>query len=416
EGLAQRIQSGDVPEPLRNVSVRVLDLGLLQAGASLKGEFENRLKQVIEEVKSSPQPIILFIDEAHTLIGAGGAEGQGDAANLLKPALARGEHRTIAATTWAEYKKYFERDPAVTRRFQVVQVEEPSIENAVTMMRAIAPKFQHHHQVRILDEAVVASVQLSSRYISGRQLPDKSVSLLDTACARVGLSLSTTPAPIEDLERRLHQAEFTKATLTREEATDGGRSQAIADLEAQIQQDTSKLKKLHSQWARERVLEEQMQALRAQLDTDQAEPEVSEAVLTAADESIAPDLNVAAPPTVEQDQDPAQELRQRLAGLAEELQQVQGQHPLIYTQVDAQAIATVVANWTGIPVGKMMADEIANVLRLEEELQQRVVGQPQALYAIAQAVRTARAGLMDPRKPLGVFLMVGPSGVGKTET
>ena len=416
EGLAQRIQSGDVPEPLKRVSLRVLDLGLLQAGASLKGEFENRLKQMIDEVKSSPEPIILFIDEAHTLIGAGGAEGQGDAANLLKPALARGELRTIAATTWAEYKKYFERDPALTRRFQVVQVEEPSIENAVTMMRGIAPKFQQHHGVRILDEAVVASVQLSSRYISGRQLPDKSVSLLDTACARVGLSLSTTPAPIEDVERRLQQAEFTKATLTREDATDGGRSQAIADLEAQIQEDTAKLKKLHSQWVRERALVEEIQALRAQLDTDQVEPDVSEAALITADENIVPDLDAVAPPTVEQDQVASQELRQRLAGLAEELQQVQGQHPLIHTQVDAQAIATVVANWTGIPVGKMIADEIASVLRLEDELQQRVVGQPQALHAIAQAVRTARAGLMDPRKPLGVFLMVGPSGVGKTET
>src|SRR5690606_15963412 len=222
----------------------------------------------------------------HTLIGAGGAEGQGDAANLLKPALARGELRTIAATTWAEYKKYFERDPALTRRFQVVQVEEPSIENAVTMMRGIAPKFQQHHRVRILDEAVVASVQLSSRYITGRQLPDKSVSLLDTACARVGLSLSTTPAPIEDVERRLQQTEFTKATLAREDATDGGRSQAITDLEAQIQEDTAKLKKLQSQWARERVLVEEIQALRAQLDTDQAEPEASDAALTSAEENI----------------------------------------------------------------------------------------------------------------------------------
>ncbi len=420
EGLAQRIQAGDVPEPLRNVSVRVLDLGLLQAGASLKGEFENRLKQVIEEVKSSPEPIILFIDEAHTLIGAGGAEGQGDAANLLKPALARGELRTIAATTWAEYKKYFERDPALTRRFQVVQVEEPSIENAVTMMRGIAPKFQQHHRVRILDEAIVASVQLASRYITGRQLPDKSVSLLDTACARVGLSLSTTPAAIEDLERRLQQAEFTKAALAREETTDGGRAQTIADLATQMQTDAATLKTLQTQWTRERALVEEIQTLRAQLDSGLTEPESSTIDSTANGDSSEPKLdrstvcsNQAA---LDQQEDSTQELRQRLAGLAEELRQIQGQNPLIHSQVDAQAIATVVANWTGIPVGKMMADEIAGVLRLEDDLQQRVVGQPQALHAIAQAVRTARAGLMDPRKPLGVFLMVGPSGVGKTET
>lgn len=403
EGFALRIATGDVPEPLQNVAVRTLDLGLLQAGASVKGEFENRLKSVIAEVNASAQPIILFIDEAHTMIGAGGKEGQGDAANLLKPALARGELRTIAATTWAEYKKYFERDPALTRRFQVVKVEEPSETKAIDMMRAMAGMLQNHHGVRILDEAIVDSVRLSSRYITARQLPDKCVSLLDTACARVALSQSTTPAPIEDTQRRIQQCELNRHALARENAALGNCDDVIEALQIELVQLQHTLTVQTSQWQREKDLVVAIHDLQKQLEDNfqvraQA-PQISGETTSAELE----DAQLAS-------------LKTRLRASLAELEQIQGETPMIQVNVNRQTVAEVVANWTGIPVGKMLADEINRVLSLQNALGERIIGQAHALDAIAENIRTARAGLTDPRKPIGVFFMIGPSGVGKTET
>lgn len=389
EGFALRIAQGDVPDQLKNVTIRTLDLGLLQAGASVKGEFENRLKSVIAEVKASAEPIIMFIDEAHTLIGAGGKEGQGDAANLLKPALARGELRTIAATTWAEYKKYFERDPALTRRFQVIKVEEPSEEQAINMMRAIKPMLEKHHGVRILDQAIVDSVKLSSRYITARQLPDKSVSLLDTACARVALSQSATPVAIEDTYRQIAQCTSVIDSLGRENAAFGNYENEIQtqiELKFELKK---RLKKQEAQWATERELVEAIRKLQDKIDDGFH--------------------------SVEQLVEMT-DLKVQLQNLRMQLETVQNSLPLIQVNVDSQAIAEVVANWTGIPVGKMVADEINSILKLQEVLGQRVIGQSHALEAIAQSIRTSRAGLTDPRKPIGVFFMVGSSGVGKTET
>ena len=403
EGFALRIANGDVPEPLKGVTIRSLDLGLLQAGASVKGEFENRLKSVISEVKASPTPIIMFIDEAHTLIGAGGKEGQGDAANLLKPALARGELRTIAATTWAEYKKYFERDPALTRRFQVVKVEEPSIDKGVDMMRAITPMLQKHHKVRILDEAIVDSVKLSSRYITARQLPDKSVSLLDTACARVALSQSATPSQIEDTQRRIVQCANTLNSLEKENAALGNCEDQIHALIDERETLENNLEAQKSQWESEKNLVQQIQTLQAQIE------EQYHASLTAADNEVTVNENT------QSAVDPSQ-LREELKARITELESVQGDSPMIQINVDSQAVAEVVANWTGIPVGKMVSNEIQSILTLKEKLEARVIGQPHALEAIAESIRTSRAGLTDPRKPIGVFFMVGSSGVGKTET
>ncbi|MCH9691871.1 MAG: type VI secretion system ATPase TssH [Gammaproteobacteria bacterium] len=394
EGFALRIVDGAVPESLKGVAVRTLDLGLLQAGASVKGEFENRLKSVIEEVRASPTPIILFIDEAHTMIGAGGKEGQGDAANLLKPALARGELRTIAATTWAEYKKYFERDPALTRRFQVVKIEEPSEAKAIDMMRGIANSLEAHHRVRVLDEAVVASVKLSHRYIPGRQLPDKSVSLLDTACARVTLGQSATPGAIEDLERGIERIQSTMQTLQRENAANGAHEEQLQALAQELSEIEQRLEILQYQYAQERELIVPIHQLRSQID------EIFQQQVDG------------------EDIDSAQlsELKLELQSVHTQLEQVQKDTPLIQPAVDEQAIAEVVANWTGIPVGKMVSDEIIAVQTLAMRLNQRVIGQGHALEAVAQAIRTSRAGLTDPRKPVGVFMFCGTSGVGKTET
>jgi type VI secretion system protein VasG len=404
EGFALRIASGDVPDQLKNVTIRSLDLGLLQAGASVKGEFENRLKSVIAEVKASPEPIIMFIDEAHTLIGAGGKEGQGDAANLLKPALARGELRTIAATTWAEYKKYFERDPALTRRFQVVKIEEPSEEKAINMMRAISEMLQNHHRVRIIDEAIVDSVRLSSRYITARQLPDKSVSLLDTACARVALSQSATPAAIEDTRRRITQCEATIQSLGRENASLGNCEERIAQLIAEKDSLQTHLVEQEAQWHKEAEKVKEIHGLQKQIEDDfharnlgpekAKDPKAPQAL---SDEDLA-------------------KVKESLHKLREELAALQGETPMIQVNVNSQAIAEVVANWTGIPVGKMVSNEIKAVLELQNVMGDRVIGQPHALEAIAQSIRTSRAGLTDPRKPIGVFFMVGSSGVGKTET
>ncbi len=385
EGFAVRVAEGTVPEALRDVAVRTLDLGLLQAGAGVRGEFENRLKSVIEEVKASPKPIILFIDEAHTLIGAGGSAGQGDAANLLKPALARGELRTIAATTWAEYKKYFEKDAALTRRFQVVKVEEPTEPSAIEMVRGLLDTLESHHKVRILDEAIAAAVRLSARYIPGRQLPDKAVSLIDTACARVAMSQGAIPAAIEDRQRRIAAVDAELAILDREAATGSDHHKRRNELVEERAAAEEEQKTLEEQWEKEKELAIKLTAERAIIE--------------------APDNG--------EDKDAA---RARLAAVMAELREVQGERPLIFPLVDAQAVAEIVEAWTGIPAGRMHTNEINAVLHLKEAMEKRIVGQPHALEAVAKAIRTSRAGLTDPRKPIGVFLFVGLSGTGKTET
>jgi len=386
EGFALRIVQGDVPEALKNVRLLSLDLGLLQAGAGIKGEFENRLKSVIDEVKSSATPIIVFIDEAHTLIGAGGAEGQNDAANLLKPALARGEMRTIAATTWAEYKKYFEKDPALTRRFQVVKVEEPSENLAVAMLRGLVPVLEKHHKVRILGEALEAAAGLSHRYISGRQLPDKAISLLDTACARVGISQAATPPAVEDLDRRLGLLASEVTMLEREGRAGLDVTAALADRAAQKTTIEADRAVMAERWQIERDAVQAVAAARAGLDALPPESADFDAHTTT--------------------------LRAAQVALAA----AQGTTPMVYDVVDANVVAEVLSGWTGIPAGRMVGDEIRAVLAVKDRLGERIKGQPHALDIIGQTVRTARAGLADPRKPLGVFLFCGTSGVGKTET
>ena len=386
EGFALRIVEGDVPDALKNVRLLSLDLGLLQAGAGIKGEFENRLKSVIDEVKSSATPIIVFIDEAHTLIGAGGAEGQNDAANLLKPALARGEMRTIAATTWAEYKKYFEKDPALTRRFQVVKVEEPPEALAVAMLRGLVPVLEKHHNVRILGEALDAAAGLSHRYISGRQLPDKAISLLDTACARVGISQAATPPAVEDLDRQLGLLASEVTMLERE-----GRSgvEVAAALEERA--------------ARKTAIETERAALADRWIAER------DAVKAVADARVALDAAVAGSPE-------AGTHAAALKGAQAKMVEARGKTTMVYDVVDASVVAEVLSGWTGIPAGRMVGDEIRAVLAVNTRLGDRIKGQPHALDIIGQTVRTARAGLADPRKPLGVFLFCGTSGVGKTET
>jgi type VI secretion system protein VasG len=393
EGFAQRIAKGLVPPSLANAVVRTLDLALLQAGAGIKGEFENRLKAVIAEVRASATPIILFIDEAHQLIGAGGLEGQGDAANLLKPALARGELRTIAATTWAEYKKYVERDPALARRFQVVKVEEPEPDAAVGMLRGMVATLEQHHGVEILDEAVTDAVRLSHRYISGRQLPDKAISVLDTACARVAIGQSGAPPQLEALEHDIVLAGEALRIARQQHARGEGRGAAIAKLDAQLATLGERLARLQDKLAEERRAVDEILALRRR---------------------IAADADAAGADAPDED-----ELRSRgdqLQRLQKGLEAIQDDEPLVPVCVDSRIVADVISGWTGIPVGKMLADEIHTVLQLKERLAERVVGQDQALDAIARRVRTFRAELDDPGKPVGVFLLVGPSGVGKTET
>jgi type VI secretion system protein VasG len=391
EGFALRVVKGDVPPALANVSIRSLDLALLQAGAGIKGEFENRLKSVIAEVRSSPTPVILFIDEAHQLIGAGGSEGQGDAANLLKPALARGELRTIAATTWAEYKKYVERDPALARRFQVVKVEEPAPEVAIDMLRGIVDTLQKHHGVEILDEAVRDAVRLSHRYISGRQLPDKAISVLDTACARVAVGQSGTPEELEQIDRDMRSAEAELRRLRHARATGedvGDRVQTVtAGLEALRQRDEQLRRKLGN----ERRAVDEILALRRRIADSVAEG-------------------------ASDDQDEIASSASQLQRLEKGLEAIQDDEPMVPVCVDSAVVAEVISGWTGIPVGRMMADEMHVVLHLKERLAERVMGQDQALDAIARRVRTFRADLDDPGKPVGVFMLVGPSGVGKTET
>ncbi|CAJ0681899.1 type VI secretion system ATPase TssH [Ralstonia mannitolilytica] len=406
EGLALRVAANDVPPPLQGVTLRTLDMGLLQAGASVKGEFENRLKNVIDEVKKSPKPIILFIDEAHTIIGAGGQAGQNDAANLLKPALARGELRTIAATTWSEYKKYFEKDAALARRFQVVKVEEPSEPLAAAMLRGMAPLMERHFGVRVLDEAITEAVRLSHRYISGRQLPDKAVSVLDTACAKVALGQSATPGAIEDDQKTLERLQGEINALEREQsagAEHDARLKALneqrAELEQRVAQNTERL-------AQERTLVARIQALREAREGRTAQAAEEDALPVAANSDVV-SISKRARAAEEPDE---------LAKLLAELRALQGESPMVPLQVDGHVVSEIVSAWTGIPLGRMVKDELRTVLNLKPLLAARVIGQDHALDAIAQRVRTATANLEDPNKPRGVFMFAGPSGVGKTET
>ncbi|ENW80528.1 ClpV1 family type VI secretion ATPase [Acinetobacter sp. ANC 3929] len=377
EGLALKIAQGLVPEALKNVQLHVLDMGLLQAGASVKGEFENRLKQVIQEVQASAHPIILFIDEAHTLIGAGGQAGQNDAANLLKPALARGELRTIAATTWAEYKQYFEKDAALSRRFQVVKIEEPTEDVAIDMLRAMIPVMQSHFNLHIDDQAIITAVQASHRYISGRQLPDKAVSVLDTASARVALTQNAQPVILDQLKAQQHNLKLEHQILTHEHQQFPVHHQRLDDLNQQLSSLETEIQETETKWQQELGLVKQIQQLNAQAETDN---------------------------------------KTQIASLRAELAQLQGQTPLVFERVNAQIVNEIIADWTGIPVGNMVNDEIKQILTLEDKLGERVMGQDYALAQLVQGIKTSKAKLEDPNKPQGVFILIGPSGVGKTET
>lgn len=399
EGLALRIASDDVPPPLRGVQLRVMDVGLLQAGASMKGEFENRLRSLLDEVQASTTPIVLFIDEVHTLIGAGGQAGTGDAANLLKPALARGVLRTIGATTWAEYKKYIEKDPALTRRFQLVHIHEPDEPKAVHMLRGVAAKLEAHHKVRIADEAVVAAVSLSHRYIPSRQLPDKAVSLIDTACSRVAMALTATPARLEAITRQQDALQVELDVVQREAElglADAGRQDELTATLERLEQERSTLADRlgrESELA-QRIVQAEAALMAARLARTQGE-------------AVAPAEPSVTAPTVTASQ---------LEALRKELEALQGDDPLLHPVVDAGVVAAVVAEWTGIPVGRMVRDEVKSVLTLAQTLEKRVIGQRHGLEAITRRIQTARAQLDNPSKPIGVFLLAGPSGVGKTET
>jgi type VI secretion system protein VasG len=423
EGFAARIAQGDVPPPLKDVQVYTLDIGLLQAGASMKGEFENRLRQVIDEVQSSPKPIILFVDEAHTLIGAGGSAGTGDAANLLKPALARGTLRTIAATTWAEYKKYIEKDPALTRRFQVVQVLEPTEDKAVLMVRGVASTLEKHHRVQLLDEALESAVRLSHRYIPARQLPDKAVSLLDTVCARVAISQHAVPPQLEDCRRTIEALQIELGIIGREEAVGVDATERRREAEEKLKAAEARRVELEARWESERKLADRVLEIRASLRKaadarPSPAPEVAAAGAPAAAVAGAAAAAVAGASGGEEPLTPDKraELLDELRGLQTQLANVQGESPLILPSVDAQAVASVVQDWTGVPVGRMVKNEIETVLNLADALNQRVIGQRHALEMIARRIHTSRAKLDNPNKPVGVFMLCGPSGVGKTET
>ncbi len=402
EGFAQRIVAQDVPPPLRGVKLYMLDVGLMQAGASMKGEFEQRLRSVIDEVQSSPVPIILFIDEAHTLIGAGGTAGTGDAANLLKPALARGTLRTIAATTWSEYRQYIEKDPALTRRFQPIPVGEPGVQQCCEMLRGILGPMEKHHKVRILDAAIVAAVNLSHRYIPARQLPDKAVSLLDTAAARVAISQNTTPAMIQDAVASIGARETETAALTSQSYIGIDKAERLTAIAAEIAALKTKLAGFETEWATEKTLVDEIRDLQSALDS----PKTKEDGKTAPTEIEPPKLQQESPDNI-RDQ------------LRKKFKMLQGRNPeqrMVYAYVDEQVVASVVSDWTGIPVGRMVKDDIENVLKLPEILNRRVVGQSHGLSMIARRIETSRAKLDNPDKPIGVFMLCGPSGVGKTET
>ncbi len=418
EGFALRVAQGDVPDVLKNVTVRALDLALLQAGAGVKGEFESRLKGLIKEVTSSPTPIILFIDEAHTMIGAGGAAGSGDAANLLKPAMARGELRTVAATTWSEYKKYIEKDPALSRRFQVVKVEEPTEQLCEVMMRAVVPWLENHHKVRILDSGMEAAVRLSARYLSDRHLPDKAVSVLDTACARLALGQSSTPAAVEAAQRRLDDLDVQGRVLRREMAVGEDHADRLAEIAKEKESTTVTLQALKERWGQERALVTRIRELQGQLEALAAAAETPAAAAEApgaAPTGAAPAAPAAPAPPVGPPPDPIA-LKSELDRLGLELKAVQGDDPLVPVCVDHELVSQVISGWTGIPVGKMLRDEVSTALELEARLGARIIGQNHALEAVSHRIRTSSANIEDPDKPKGVFLFVGPSGVGKTET
>jgi type VI secretion system protein VasG len=391
EGLALRVVEGDVPELLRDVSILGLDMGLLQAGAGMKGEFENRLKSVINEIKASEKPIILFIDEAHTLIGAGGSAGMSDAANLLKPALARGELRTVAATTWSEYKKYFEKDAALARRFQLVKLDEPSEETAVLILRGLKSKYEAAHNVVVRDDAIEAAASLSSRYISGRQLPDKAVDLLDTAAARVKVLLSAKPDVIEDRERRIQALQREDKALERDRMhgieID---TERVAEIEAELKTLNDELTGQKDRWLKEQELAGEIIEARKSLF----------------------ELNSRENP----DASKKEELKAQIAKVSGELEALQGDTPLVKIEVDPDVVSKVVSDWTGIPLGNVMRDDALNIIKLDENLKSRIKGQDEAISVITQVLKSAKAGVKDPNQPLGVFLLVGPSGVGKTET
>ncbi|QNP49102.1 type VI secretion system ATPase TssH [Diaphorobacter aerolatus] len=437
EGFAARVVAGDVPPPLRDVTLYTLDVGLLQAGASMKGEFEQRLRQVIDEVQASPGKIILFIDEIHTLVGAGGAQGTGDAANLLKPALARGNLRTIGATTWAEYKKYIEKDPALTRRFQTIQIHEPAEDKAIAMLRGVTGQMEAHHKVLILDRAIESAVQLSHRYIPARQLPDKAVSLLDTACARVSLTQHATPVQVEAIEREMGLLNTEREILLREESIGIGHAERAGQIAKRLEELAAHLGEHQKRWEAEHALVQKVFELRRKLNPQAALGSLSPLPHLQAEGqeqggSVSAEANtganavaashavqeiadaVDAPPELSEEERMA--FKQELETVQNELRQLQGEQPLVLPAVDEQAVATVVSEWTGIPVGRMVKDEIAAVLKLADTLGKRVIGQDHSLNIIAQRIQISRARVEDASKPIGVFMLVGPSGVGKTET
>ena len=414
EGFALRLARGDVPPQLKDVKLLSLDIGLLQAGASMKGEFEQRLRSVIDEVQASPTPIILFIDEIHTLIGAGGAAGTGDAANLLKPALARGNLRTVGATTWAEYKKYIEKDPALTRRFQVVQILEPDEARAIGMLRGVASVLEKHHRVQLLDEAIEAAVKLSHRYIPARQLPDKAVSLLDTACARVAVSQHATPPAVEDCQRRIEALTVEQEIIDREAAIGIDVAQRAGQVGALRAEAETELAALQARWQEEKTLVDRLLELRAALRAGAQPvdpPDATQSGADGADSTGAGGQNDSQNPATDRT-----EMLTELRELQERIHALQGESPLILPSVDAQAVASVVSDWTGIPVGRMVKNEVEAILQLAGALGQRVIGQQHGLEMIARRIQTSRARLDNPGKPIGVFMLCGTSGVGKTET
>ncbi|HHF2906972.1 type VI secretion system ATPase TssH [Vibrio alginolyticus] len=412
EGLALKIVQGDVPDNLKGVELYGLDMGLLQAGASVKGEFEKRLNAVLDEVKNSPTPIILFIDEAHTLVGGGNQAGGSDAANLLKPALARGEVKTIAATTWSEYKKYFEKDPALARRFQLVKLDEPSPEQAALIIRGLRPAYEKSHNVYVRDDAITAAAALSARYISGRQLPDKAIDVLDTACARVNISLNAIPASVETLQQELAAQQRELEALERDALQQTGDKHSLAnipDLKLAMETTKEELAEQEAQWHKEKEQIQEMIALRSRLH-ELVFGETNEEELVA-DEDSEQEQDVS--PYAEMDEEA---VRIAISGCQEQLDVIRNGNPLVHFEVGPDEVSHVISDWTGIPMGKMLQDEAETTLKLKESLTQSIKGQEYAIDALSEGIQTAKAGLGNPDAPTGVFLLVGPSGVGKTET
>ncbi|EHJ9994041.1 type VI secretion system ATPase TssH [Vibrio parahaemolyticus] len=410
EGLALKIVQGDVPDNLKGVELYGLDMGLLQAGASVKGEFEKRLNAVLDEVKNSPTPIILFIDEAHTLVGGGNQAGGSDAANLLKPALARGEVKTIAATTWSEYKKYFEKDPALARRFQLVKLDEPSPEQAALIIRGLRPAYEKSHNVYVRDDAITAAAALSARYISGRQLPDKAIDVLDTACARVNISLNAIPASVETLQQELAAQQRELEALERDALQQTGDKHSLAnipDLKLAMETTKEELAEQEAQWHKEKEQIQEMIALRSRLH-ELVFGKVNEEELVV-DEDSEQDVS----PYTEMDEEA---VRIAISACQEQLDAIRNGNPLVHFEVGPDEVSHVISDWTGIPMGKMLQDEAETTLKLKESLTQSIKGQEYAIYALSEGIQTAKAGLGNPDAPTGVFLLVGPSGVGKTET